>query len=182
MTTQGELETTPIAVEASAGRNSATDTPEETLETGSGKIAPGGADKQDGERAETGEADTGEAGAMAAGRGGAGHGRGAGVSLCSWERKGLRPLLEVRFSLALPFWGGFGGFLTWFENSHARWVESMGAAGPGSEVLVDYRRGSKAALPVVARFFEVCGALPVRFSLSSELGQRLPWLLRFRHG
>lgn len=104
--TQGELKTTTVAGEASAGRNSAANTPEETLEKGSGgKIASEEEqEKQEGESAETGEAGSGEAAAAAvpAIQNGAGHehGHGAAVSLGLWEREGLRPLLEVSFAPA----------------------------------------------------------------------------------
>lgn len=64
-------------------------------------------EKEEGQRKDEdgGKAKTGrpggirEAVAAAAVQGG-GAGNGAGVSLCSWEREGLRPLLEVCFAPA----------------------------------------------------------------------------------
>lgn len=90
--TQGELDPTP---------STTTNPPEETLERGGGKAASEEQEKPEGEKnAESGDAGSGEAAAVPANGDGAGHGHGhghggAGVSLGSWERKGLRPLLEV---------------------------------------------------------------------------------------
>lgn len=97
--TQGELEITPTAGKASAVANGTTNASEETLGADSCKIASEEQEKQEGEKAETGEAGSGETAAASVNRNDAGHGHGAGVSLGSWEREGLRPLLEVRFTL-----------------------------------------------------------------------------------
>lgn len=98
VTTQGEVDAT----------TSTTDTREETLERCGGQTASDGQDKPEGEKAEDGAAGSGEGAAASANRNCAGPGHGAGNSLGSWEREGLRPLLEVRFgSLGCPLWGAW---------------------------------------------------------------------------
>lgn len=103
---QGELQTTPTAAKASAGSNSKDDAPEETLQRESGNVISEEREneKHEGEKkAETGEGGRGKVAAASSNRNGAGHGRDSGASLGSWEREGLRPLLEVSHALSKVF-------------------------------------------------------------------------------
>eukprot|EP00903_Cladosiphon_okamuranus_P015677 g14475.t1 len=96
---QGEPDVMRVTQEVGAGKNNTTNAPEETLEGGGGggggSKATSEEQKQEGERGQSTKAGNGEAAAPSAHPNGGGCGRRDGAPLGSWEREGLRPLLEA---------------------------------------------------------------------------------------